>query len=75
MKQKSIEAFLGVSREDKFSGGQLIQVYRDYLATRESFMYDLLILHNEDDMKGMPSILPILNYADMKDSTFYLESQ
>lgn len=75
MKQKSIEAFLGVSREDKFSGGQLIQVYRDYLAARESFMYDLLILHNEDDLKGMPSILPILNYADMMDSAFSLESQ
>ena len=27
MKQKSIERFLGVSREDKCSGGELIQVY------------------------------------------------
>lgn len=75
MKQKSIEQFLGVSREDKMTGGDLIQVYRDYLSSRQSFMYDLLILHNEDDLKGMPSILPILNYADMMDSAFSLESQ
>ena len=75
MKQKSIERFLGVSREDKCSGGELIQVYRDYLMCHESFLYDLLILHNEDDLKGMPSILPILNYADMFKSPFTLESQ
>ena len=75
MKQKSIEQFLGVSREDKYSGGQLIEVYRDYLVTHESFLYDLLILHNEDDLKGMPSILPILNYADMMEAPFALDSQ
>lgn len=75
MKQKSIEQFLGLSREDKCSGGELIQVYRDYLMTRESFLYDLLILHNEDDLKGMPSILPILNYTDMLESPFTLKSQ
>ncbi len=32
--------------------------------THEQNLYDLLILHNEDDLKGMPSILPILNYPD-----------
>ena len=31
MKQKAIEQFLGISREDKYTGGQLIEVYRDYL--------------------------------------------
>lgn len=74
MKQKSIEQFLGVSREDKYSGGELIYVYRDYLATRKPFLYDLLILHNEDDLKGMPSILPILSYVDMMEAPFTLDS-
>ena len=64
MKQKAIEQFLGISREDKYTGGQLIEVYRDYLHTHEKSLYDLLILHNEDDLKGMPAILPILSYAD-----------
>ena len=75
MKQKSIEQFLGLAREDKYNGGQLIEVYREYLMTHESFLYDLLILHNEDDLKGMPSILPILCYADMMEAPFSLESQ
>lgn len=46
MKQKSIEQFLGVHREDKYNGGQLIDVYREYLHTHEKFLFDLLILHN-----------------------------
>lgn len=75
MKQKSIEQFLGVARDDKYNGGQLIEVYREYLMTHESFLFDLLILHNEDDLKGMPSILPILSYADMMEAPFSLESQ
>ncbi|WP_138309612.1 MULTISPECIES: ribonuclease H-like domain-containing protein [unclassified Clostridium] len=75
MKQKSIEQFLGIAREDKYNGGQLIEVYREYLATHESFLYDLLVLHNEDDLKGMPSILPILGYADMMEAPFTLEGQ
>ena len=43
MKQKSIEQFLGVHREDKYNGGQLIDVYREYLHTHEKFLFDLLI--------------------------------
>ena len=64
LKQKSIEGFLGISREDKYNGGQLIEVYKDYLENHDEFLYKLLILHNEDDLKGMPSILPILYYHD-----------
>lgn len=75
LKQKSVEAFLGISREDLFSGGQLIPVYEDYLLTREDRLYDLLILHNEEDLKGMPGILPILLYHDFLDGPFLLKNQ
>jgi len=72
MKQKAIEQFLGVSRQDLYSGGQLIEVYADYLMTRDPFLYHLLILHNEDDLKGMPQILPILCYPDFLEHGFRL---
>ncbi len=75
LKQKAIEQFLGVSREDKYSGGQLIEVYHDYLTTHEKFLYDMLMLHNEDDLKGMPVILPILNYPDFLEHPFQLVRQ
>lgn len=75
MKQKAIEQFLGVHRTDRYSGGQLIEVYRDYLITHEAFLYDLLLLHNEDDLKGMPSILPILNYSDLLEHPLHFVRQ
>ena len=70
MKQKNIEAVLGILREDVYTGSQLIEVYQEYLATRNDFLCHLLLLHNEDDLKGMPAILPILHYPDFLDSPF-----
>lgn len=70
LKQKAIEAFLGISREDKFTGGDLISVYKEYLITKEQFLERLLLLHNEDDLKGMPQILPILSYTDLPGADF-----
>jgi len=74
MKQKAIEQFLGVEREDTFSGGELIEVYTAYLHNHSQKLYDLLILHNEDDLKGMPRILPVLNYPDFLEHEFCLVS-
>lgn len=64
MKQKSMERFLGIFRQDKYNGGQLIEVYKEYLMTHNDNLYDMLILHNAEDLEGMPLILPILNYPD-----------
>ncbi len=65
LKQKYIEKFLGVTREDTYSGGELIPVYYNYLRSGSDYGKHLLLLHNEDDLKGMPYILPILNYCDL----------
>ena len=75
MKQKSIEAFLHISRQDVYSGGQLIDIYHQYLRSHEDSLYHLLILHNADDLRGMPAILPILSYADMMEQPLVLDTQ
>ena len=72
LKQKSIEQFLGIAREDKYNGGQLIEVYGEYLQTHSELLKHLLILHNEDDLKGMPQILPILAYPT-SDRRFFFQ--
>lgn len=72
LKQKSIENFLKISREDACSGGQLIEVYEDYLRTGKECLLNLLLLHNEDDLKGMPKLLPILFYLDFPNQNFSL---
>lgn len=74
LKQKSIERFLGICRQDQYNGGQLIQVYKDYLKTREDELYDMLMLHNREDLEGMPLILPILNYPDFLEHDLVLKN-
>lgn len=84
-KLKSIEGFMKVKREDKLSGGDLIEVYQSYLGKKhlemlrnrrkpeetantpseaEMLLCELL-LHNEDDIKGLVKISPILYYTDL----------
>lgn len=63
-KQKSIEAFLGISREDEMDGGQLINVYKSYVRTPSEAKKHLLYIHNYEDVLGMLGLLPILSYVD-----------
>ena len=74
MKQKTIEHFLKISREDLYTGGELIEVYLNYLNTRNEEEKCLLLLHNEDDLKGMPALLPILFYPDFFAQNFTLNA-
>lgn len=69
-RQKSIETFLGLNREDKYNGGELIEVYQQYLRTGEKSLFDLLVLHNAEDIACMPDILPVLAYGRLTDTTY-----
>lgn len=64
-KQKTIEEFLQIKREDIFSGGELIGLYHDYIKMPSNYVEKILLLHNADDVKGMLEILPILAYYDL----------
>lgn len=64
-KQKAIEAFLGVNRDDMYTGGDLIKIYREYTENKDEEMCNFLLLHNFEDVLGMIEILPILNYCDL----------
>lgn len=75
LKQKAVERFLKLDRTDQYSGGQLVEVYHRYLQTGDLKLYDLLLLHNEEDLKGMPLICPVLSYPDMLTGDFSLQSQ
>ena len=61
-KQKDWERFLGLNREDKYNGGQLISVYKDYLMTKKEDLLHNLLLHNEEDLLGMKYLLPLFSY-------------
>lgn len=64
-KQKTIETFLKIDREDPYSGGDLISMYKEYVKEPTEEALQTLLLHNSDDVKGMLEILPILSYDDL----------
>lgn len=63
-KQKSAEQFLGIQREDLYTGGDLISVYFAYEKQQDSQSETLLLLHNYEDVLGMTKLLALLSYAD-----------
>ena len=64
-KQKTIEQFLELDREDLYHAGQLINVYKEYTQTHDSQDEAPLLLHNKNDLEGMFSLLPMLTYMDI----------
>lgn len=64
-KQKTIEEFLGLSRDDRYSGGELINVYHEYTKSPDSEKEELLLLHNYEDVIGMMELLPVLSYLEV----------
>ncbi len=56
---------LGIEREDKYSGGELISVYHSYEKTGNSEELELLLTHNREDVLGMAGILPVLTYTEV----------
>lgn len=64
-KQKTIESFLGINRLDEYNGGQLIEVYKDYVESKDDALFHLLYQHNHDDLLGMLEILPVFVYEKL----------
>ena len=70
LKQKNLECFLGIDREDEYDGGRLIEVYKEFLRLqaddpKRDELKRLLLLHNYCDMEGMLSVYEILSYRDL----------
>ena len=62
---KSCERFLGIHREDRCSGGELISFYQDYLQNKNSEKRNLLLLHNREDIENLPALFSFLAYENI----------
>ena len=70
LKQKSLEEFLEIYREDRYTGGELIDIYHRYASAPSQADLRLLLLHNYEDLLGMLSILPLLSYLPILNGSF-----
>ncbi|MEY8390789.1 ribonuclease H-like domain-containing protein [Lachnospiraceae bacterium 45-W7] len=72
LKQKSLEKFINVEREDTYSGGDLIELYLQYVKNPSEHECSLLLLHNYEDILGMIKILPVLAYPQLFEGGFHI---
>lgn len=56
-KQKTVEHFFGIHREDGYTGGELIPVYQEYQKSKEKNLLYRLLQHNGEDILGLASLL------------------
>ena len=62
MTLRSMEHFLGIDRDDTFSGRDLISVYDEYLGSHDEQLLGFLLLHNEEDVRSLPALVKLINY-------------
>ena len=74
LKQKTLENFMGLDREDMFSGGDLIAVYHDYMERKDDKLFEFLLLHNYEDIKGMLTVLDVLSYTAILEGEYTFNS-
>lgn len=70
LNQKSLEEALGIYRRDLYSGGELIQVYKEYVDSHDAGKLNMLLLHNYEDLLGMTSLLPLLSYLSIRNGIY-----
>ena len=77
LKQKTVEQYMRINRDDQYDGGELILTYTDYMkekyakhVERQEELLQLLLLHNHDDIVGLTKCLLILEiFHPIQDNT------
>ncbi len=65
-KLKTLERFIGIYREDIYSGRDCIQFYKDYLITKDSLLEAKILNHNYDDLFYMLDLFDVLDILQDK---------
>ena len=74
LKQKTVEQFIGLNRQDMYNGGELIKVYQEYQKNPDEKLISLLKQHNYEDVIDMPKLLSVLSYVKLFDGAFTVTS-
>lgn len=64
-KLKECERFLGIQREDVYTGGELIYVYLEYMEHPTEEAKALLLQHNFEDLLYLPSLFSFFTYEEL----------
>lgn len=68
LKLKTVEKYLGIYREDIYTGKDCIDFYKDYILHRDLKLRNRLLAHNYDDLYFLIDIIDILSIIRKKKS-------
>ncbi|WP_446899704.1 ribonuclease H-like domain-containing protein [Clostridium sp. LBM24168] len=53
---KTVEKYIGVNRQDQIDGGISVDLYNEFLNTKDKKLEDTIMLHNYEDVLNLPKI-------------------
>ena len=67
LKQKTVEAFLGLwtDRADEISGAESVELYHQFLRTRDPAIRDIILLHNRDDILQLSRLMKVFEKLNL----------
>ena len=68
LKLETVEEYLGIYREDQYSGLECIYFYKEYQETLNKELKDKILLHNFEDLVYLNQILKIIDIIYAKNS-------
>lgn len=68
-KLKTVEAFLGIHREDLISGKESVDLYHQYVFSQSNTLRDTILLHNLEDILYLGKVVDLLAYQDSQDTS------
>ena len=73
LKQKTVEAFLGLwsERADEISGAESVELYYRFLKTGDQAARDTILLHNKDDIMQLSRLMKVLGKLDLHEIMFH----
>lgn len=64
-RQKTFEELLHIKRTDPFSGGDLTEVFKQYVESKDDRLLFPLLLHNKEDVINMGQLTSLLAVSDL----------
>lgn len=57
---KTVESYLGIQRKDEIDGGLSVELYYEFLDSRDSNLREIIMLHNYEDVLNLPKIFKLI---------------
>ena len=72
LSQKSMENFMGIGsdRYDTIDGGKSVELYKEFVVTKDENLKELILTHNREDVIQLYRLLDLLKHSDFHSAMY-----